>query len=164
MRIVQSRKSSVNSRSKGYPLMNTIRLKCIAVAPFVHIACKPGDIITATRDSPFSDWCFDGYCMDKDLVIRGVNAEFATFKKFKPKTDRKLVARAMRIIARQYGWTDASVRRRGNYKTVKEWARDWADYYVDDNGELLHDITEYMEDCSRGDAIREFMEAEIDAL
>lgn len=144
--------------------MNTIKLKCVSVESLVSISCKPGDIITARRDNESSCWYFDGYYLDYDLVIRGVWGEFARFKKARRKTDRKLVVRAMCIIARQYGWTDAGVRRHGNYKTVKEWARDWADYYVDDNGELLHDISEYLEDCSRGDAVSEFMQAEIDAL
>lgn len=144
--------------------MNTIKLKCVSVEPLVNISCKPGDIITAERDNQFSCWHFDGYYLDDDLVVRGTQGEFARFKVSKRKTDRKLVVRAMCIIASQYGWTDAGVRRHGNYKTVKEWARDWADCYVDDNGELLHDISEYLEDCSRGDAVREFMQAEIDAL
>lgn len=144
--------------------MNTIKMKCVSVEPLVNISCKPGDIITASRDNEFSCWHFDGYYLDYDLVVRGTQREFARFKKAKRKTDRKLVVRAMCIIARQYGWTDAGVKRHGNYKNVKEWARDWADYYVDDNGELLHDISEYLEDCSRGDAVREFMQAEIDAL
>lgn len=144
--------------------MNTIKPKCVSVESLVSISCKPGDIITARRDNEFSCWHFDGYYLNDDLVIRGIFGEFARFEEVKRKTDRKLVVRAMCIIARQYGWTDAGVRRHGNYKTVKEWARDWADYYVDDNGELLHDISEYLEDCSRGDAVREFMQAEIDAL
>ena len=144
--------------------MNTIKLKCVSVESLVSISCKPGDIITASRDNDSSCWYFDGYYLDDDLVVRGILGEFARFEVAKRKTDRKLVVRAMCIIARQYGWTDAGVRRHGNYKTVKEWARDWADYYVDDNGELLHDISEYLEDCSRGDAVREFMQAEIDAL
>lgn len=144
--------------------MNTIKLKCVSVESLVSISCKPGDIITASRDNESSCWHFDGYYLDDDLVVRGIFGEFARFEKAKRKTDRKLVVRAMCIIARKYGWTDAGVRRHGNYKTVKEWARDWADYYVDDNGEILHDISEYLEDCSRGDAVREFMQAEIDAL
>lgn len=144
--------------------MNTIKLKCVSVESLVSISCKPGDIITASRDNESSCWHFDGYYLDDDLVVRGIFGEFARFEVAKRKTDRKLVVRAMCVIARQYGWTDASVRRHGKYKTLKEWARDWADYYVDDNGELLHDISEYLEDCSRGDAVREFMQAEIDAL
>lgn len=144
--------------------MNTIKLKCVSVESLVSISCKPGDIITASRDNESSCWYFDGYYLDDDLVVRGIFGEFARFEVAKRKTDRKLVVRAMCIIARQYGWTDAGVRRHGNYKTVKEWARDWADYYVDDNGELLHDISEYLEDFSRGDAVRESMQAEIDAL
>lgn len=144
--------------------MNTIKLKCVSVESLVSISCKPGDIITARRDNESSRWNFDGYYLDDDLVARSIFGEFARFEVAKRKTDRKLVVRAMCIIARQYGWTDAGVRHHGNYKTVKEWARDWADYYVDDNGELLHDISEYLEDCSRGDAVREFMQAEIDAL
>lgn len=144
--------------------MNTIKLKCVSVESLVSISCKPGDIITARRDNDSSRWHFDGYYLDDDLVARSIFGEFARFEVAKRKTDRKLVVRAMCIIARQYGWTDAGVRRHGNYKTVKEWARDWADYYVDDNGELLHDISEYLEDCSRGDAVRESMQAEIDAL
>lgn len=144
--------------------MNTIKLKCVSVGPLVNISCKPGDIITAERDNKCSCWHFDGYYLDDDLVVRGTQSEFARFKKAKRKTDRKLVVRAMCIIARQYGWTDAGVKRVGNYKTVKEWARDWAAYYTDEKGELQHDISDYLEDCSRGDAIREFMQAEIDAL
>lgn len=144
--------------------MKTIKLKCVSVESLVSISCKFGDIITARRDNESSRWHFDGYYLDDDLVARSIFGELARFEVAKRKTDRKLVVRAMCIIARQYGWTDAGVRRHGNYKTVKEWARDWADYYVDDNGELLHDISEYLEDCSRGDAVREFMQAEIDAL
>ncbi len=139
--------------------MNTIKLKCVSVESLVSISCKPGDIITASRDNESSCWHFDGYYPDDDLVVRGIFGEFARFEKAKRKTDRKLVVRAMRIIARQYG-----VKRVGNYKTVKEWARDWAAFYTDEKGELQHDISEYLEDCSRGDAIREFMQAEIDAL
>lgn len=144
--------------------MNTIKLKCVSVESLVSISCKPGDIITASRDNEFSFWHFDGYCLDDDLVVRGIFGEFARFEEVKRKTDRKLVVRAMCIIARQYGWTDAGVKRVGNYKTVKEWARDWAAFYTDEKGELQHDISEYLEDYSRGDAVREFMQAEIDAL
>lgn len=144
--------------------MNTIKLKCVSVESLVSISCKPGDIITASRDNKSSSWHFDGYYLDDDLVVRSIFGEFARFEKAKRKTDRKLVVRAMCIIARQYGWTDAGVKRFGNCKTVKEWARDWAACYTDDNGELLHDISEYLEDFSRGDAVREFMQAEIDAL
>lgn len=144
--------------------MNTIKLKCVSVESLVSISCKPGDIITASRYDEFSCWYFDGYYLDDDLVVRGIFGEFARFEKAKRKTDRKLVVRAMRIIARQYGWTDAGVKRVGNYKTVKEWARDWAAFYTDEKGEIQHDISNYLEDCSRGDAIREFMQEEIDAL
>lgn len=144
--------------------MNTIKLKCVSVESLVSISCKTGDIITASRDNEFSCWHFDGYYLDDDLVVRGIFGEFARFEEVKRKTDRKLVVRAMCIIARQYGWTDAGVKRVGNYKTVKEWARDWAAFYTDEKGELQHDISEYLEDCSRGDAIREFMQGEIDAL
>ena len=144
--------------------MNTIKLKCVSVESLVSISCKPGDIITASRDNEFSCWHFDGYYLDDDLVVRGFQREFARFERAKRKTDRKLVVRAMCIIARQYGWTDAGVNRVGNYKTVKQWARDWAAFYTDEKGELQHDISEYLEDYSRGDAVREFMQAEIDAL
>lgn len=144
--------------------MNTIKLKCVSVESLVSMSCKPGDIITASRDNKSSCWHFDGYYLDDDLVVRGIFGEFARFEEVKRKTDRKLVVRAMCIIARQYGWTDAGVKRVGNYKTVKEWARDWAAFYTDEKGELQHDISEYLEDCSRGDAFREFMQAEIDAL
>lgn len=144
--------------------MNTIKLKCVSVESIVSISCKPGDIITARRDNEFSRWHLDGYYLDDDLVARCIFGEFARFEEVKRKTDRKLVVRAMCIIARQYGWTDAGVKRVGNYKTVKEWARDWAAFYTDEKGELQNDISEYLEDCSRGDAVREFMQAEIDAL
>lgn len=144
--------------------MNTIKLKCVSVESPVIISCKPGDIINASRDNESSCWHFDGYYLDDDLVVGGIFGEFARFKVAKRKTDRKLVVRAMCIIARQYGWTDAGVKRVGNYKTVKEWARDWAAFYTDKKGELQHDISEYLEYCSRGDAIREFMQEEIDAL
>lgn len=112
--------------------MNTIKLKCVSVESLVSISCKTGDIITASRDNEFSCWHFDGYYLDDDLVVRGIFGEFARFEEVKRKTDRKLVVRAMCIIARQYGWTDAGVKRVGNYKTVKEWARDWAAFYTDE--------------------------------
>lgn len=144
--------------------MNTIKLKCVSVDSLVSISCKPGDIITASRDNEFSYWHVDGYYMDHDLVVRGIDGEFARFEKAKRKTDRKLMVRAMCIIARQYGWTDAGVKRVGKYKTVKEWARDWAAFYTDGKGDLQHDISEYLEDFSRGDAVREFIKAELDAI
>ena len=149
--------------------MKTIKMRCVmsnsssfTLGEMVDTQINESSHLINVPSKGFAT--FSGWVTDTGADVHGVGRIIASFRRKNIKTDRKLIVRAMRIIARQFGWTDASVSRHGNYKTVKEWARDWADYYTDENGELLHDITEYLEDCSRGDAIREFMQAEIDAL
>lgn len=108
---------------------------------------------------------------DEDLTIRvGGEPEDVLFhlRKVSKASQRKLLVRALKRIAKECGYTDAYIRRFGECASVGEWARAWADWYFDKDGKFSatyidgwHD-TEH--DPASGYEWQEFIEFEFDAF
>lgn len=108
---------------------------------------------------------------DEDLTIRvGNEPEDVLFhlRKVSKASQRKLLVRALKRIAKQRGYTDAYIRKFGTFAGVGDWARSWADYYFNKSGEFCSTHTDWLHgtehDPVNGHEWYEFIEAELDAL
>lgn len=108
---------------------------------------------------------------DEDLTIRvGGEPENALFhlRKVSKASQRKLLVRALKRIAKERGYTDTYIRKFGTFAGVGDWARSWADYYFNKSGEFCAAHTDWLHgtehDPVNGHEWYEFIEAELDAL
>jgi hypothetical protein len=108
---------------------------------------------------------------DEDLTIRvGGEPEDVLFylRKVSKASQRKLLVRALKRIAKERGYTDACIRKLGAFAGVGDWARSWADYYFNKSGEFCSAHTDWLHgtehDPANGHEWYEFIEAELDAL
>ena len=109
--------------------------------------------------------------IDEDLTIRvGPDADHILFhlRKVSKASQRKLLVRALKRIAKERGCTDAYIRKFGTFAGVGDWARSWADYYFNKSGEFCSTHTDWLHgtehDPVNGHEWYEFIEAELDAL
>lgn len=109
--------------------------------------------------------------IDEDLTIRvGNDPEDVLFhlRKVSNASQRKLLVRALKRIAKERGYTDAYIRKFGTFAGVGDWARSWADYYFNKSGEFCSTHTDWLHgtehDPVNGHEWYEFIEAELDAL
>jgi hypothetical protein len=108
---------------------------------------------------------------DEDLTIRvGGEPENALFhlRKVSKASQRKLLVRALKRIAKERGYTNAYIRKFGTFAGIGDWARAWADWYFDKYGEFNSVYVDWMHDTHHdpvnGHEWYEFIEAELDAL
>lgn len=140
---------------------------------FEAIKCKYPD------DEPYMtilDGYLNGYFvnpldLDADLTIRtGPMPEDVLFhlRKVSKASQRKLLVRALKRIAKERGYTDAYIRKFGTFAGVGDWARSWADYYFNKSGEFCSSHVDWLHgtehDPVNGHEWYEFIEAELDAL
>lgn len=151
--------------------MKTIKMRCVMsnsssfkVGEMVETQINEGSHLINVPSKGFAT--FAGWVTDTGAEVHGVGRILASFRRKNIKTDRKMIVRAMVLIARNYGWKDSDVKRGGLYSSVKEWARAWADQYINIAGEFEHDLSDhdYPADVSRGYAFYEFMLAEVEAV
>nr|CAK6597300.1 unknown function [Klebsiella phage vB_Kpn_K38PH09C2] len=109
--------------------------------------------------------------IDEDLTIRvGPDADHILFhlRKVSKASQRKLLVRALKRIAKERGYTDAYIRKFGTFAGVGDWARSWADFYFNKSGEFCSTHTDWLHgtehDPVNGHEWYEFIEAELDAL
>ena len=107
---------------------------------------------------------------DEDLTIRnGFGPDDVLFhlRRVSKASPRKLLVRALKVIARQRGYTDANIRKYGESANIGDWARQWADFYIDSRGVFNSCNTDWLHgtehDPVNGHEFREFMESEFDA-
>lgn len=107
---------------------------------------------------------------DEDLTIRnGFDDGDVMFhlRRVSKASKRKMLVRALKVIAKERGYTNAYVRRFGDSASVGDWARKWADWYIDSRGEFNSVNTDWLHgtehDPVNGHEWREFIEAEFDA-
>lgn len=108
---------------------------------------------------------------DEDLTIRvGTGPDDVLFhlRKVSKASPRKLLVRALKRIAKERGYTDAYIRKFGMFSGVGDWARSWADWYFDNDGNFNSVYVDWLHgtehDPINGDEWRDFIEAEFDAL
>ena len=108
---------------------------------------------------------------DEDLTIRvGGDPENALFhlRKVSKASQRKLLVRALKLQARNRGWTDSYIRNFGEFSGVGDCARAWANWYFDKDGKFSATYidgwhgTEH--DPASGYEWQEFIEFEFDAF
>lgn len=109
--------------------------------------------------------------IDEDLTIRvGPDADHILFhlRKVSKASQRKLLVRALKLQARERGWTNSYIRKFGTFAGVGDWARSWADFYFNKSGEFCSTHTDWLHgtehDPANGHEWYEFIEAELDAL
>lgn len=136
----------------------------IEVIESMHFANK---YYSAHGDFPYSINPID---TDEDLTVRvgaGHDDVLYNLMKVSKAPQRKLLVRAFKMIARHRGWTDAQVRKGGNYASIADWARNWADWYFDYNGQFISTHTNWLHgtehDPVNGEQWYEFAESEIDS-
>lgn len=107
---------------------------------------------------------------DEDLTIRvGFGPDDAIFhlRKVSKASPRKLLVRALKVIAKERGYTNAYVRRYGECANIGDWARQWADWYIDKDGRFNSSNTDWLHgtehDPVDGHEFREFIQAEFDS-
>lgn len=108
---------------------------------------------------------------DEDLTIRvGGEPEDVLFhlRKVSKASQRKLLVRALKRIAKGRGYTDAYIRKFGTFAGVGDWAQSWADYYFNKSGEFCSTHMDWLHgtehDPVNGHEWYEFIESELDAL
>lgn len=109
--------------------------------------------------------------IDEDLTIRvgsGPDDILFHLRKVSKASQRKLLVRALKRIAKERGYTDACIRKFGTFAGVGDLARAWADCYFNKYGEFCSTHTDWLHgtehDPVNGHEWYEFIEAELDAL
>lgn len=109
--------------------------------------------------------------VDEDLTIRvGPDTDHILFhpRKVSKASQRKLLVRALKRIAKERGYTDAYIRKFSTFAGVGDWARSWVDYYFNKSGKFCSVHTDWLHgtehDPVNGHEWYEFIEAELDAL
>ncbi|AJK28169.1 hypothetical protein AVV16_gp29 [Klebsiella phage 1513] len=162
--------------------MNTVKLMVVNVASererhlvgFVFDAVKVHEqlgTLYVIQGGYLNDFIVNPLDTDEDLTIRvGGEPENALFhlRKVSKASQRKLLVRALKRIAKERGYTDAYIRKFGTFAGVGDWARSWADFYFDKYGEFCSVHTDWLHgtehDPVNGHEWCEFIEAELDAL
>lgn len=109
--------------------------------------------------------------IDEDLTIRvgsGPDGILFHLRKVSKASPRKLLVRALKLQARDRGWTNSYIRKFGEFSGVGDWARAWANWYFDKDGKFS---ATYMDgwhgtdhDPASGYEWQEFIEFEFDAF
>lgn len=163
--------------------MNTVKLMVVGASRehekkligvvFEAIKCKypDGEPYMTILDGYLNGYFVNPLDLDADLTIRtGPMPEDVLFhlRKVSNASQRKLLVRALKRIAKQRGYTDAYIRKFGTFAGVGDWARSWADYYFNKSGEFCSVHTDWLHgtehDPVNGHEWYEFIEAELDAL
>lgn len=140
---------------------------------FEAIKCKhpDGEPYMTILDGYLNGYFVNPLDLDADLTIRtGPMPEDVLFnlRKVSKASQRKLLVRALKLQARNRGWTDSYIRKFGEFSGVGDWARAWADWYFDKDGKFSATYidgwhgTEH--DPASGYEWQEFIEFEFDAL
>ena len=140
---------------------------CVFDAVEVH---EPLGTVHVIQGGYLNEFIVNPLDTDEDLTIRvGGEQEDVLFhlRKVSKASQRKLLVRALKRIAKDRGYTDAYIRRFGECASVGEWARAWAGMYFDSNGEFISVYSDWVHGTERdpvnGEEWREFMECEFDA-
>lgn len=109
--------------------------------------------------------------IDEDMTIRvgsGPDDILFHLRKVSKASPRKLLVRALKLQARDRGWTNSYIRKFGEFSGVGDWARAWANWYFDKDGKFS---ATYMDgwhgtdhDPASGYEWQEFIEFEFDAF
>lgn len=141
---------------------------CVFDAVKVH---EPLGTVHVIQGGYLNEFIVNPLDTDEDLTIRvGGEPEDVLFhlRKVSKASQRKLLVRALKRIAKERGYTDAYIRRFGECASVGEWARAWADYYFNKSGKFCSTHTDWLHgtehDPVNGHEWHEFIEAELDAL
>lgn len=136
----------------------------------VEVNGPPGTVYVI-RGGYLNEFIVNPLDADEDLTIRvGFELESSLFhlRKVSKASQRKLLVRALKRIAKERGYTDAYIRKFGTFAGVGDWARSWADYYFNKSGEFCSTHTDWLHgtehDPVNGHEWYEFIEAELDAL
>jgi hypothetical protein len=162
--------------------MNTIKLMVVNVARERErhlIGCvfdavevrEPLCTALVIQGGYLNEYAVNPLDIDEDLTIRvGGEPEDVLFhlRKVSKASQRKLLARALKRIAKERGYTDAYIRKFSTLAGVGDWARSWANYYFNKSGEFCSVHTDWIHgtehDPVNGHEWYEFIEAELDAL
>lgn len=132
---------------------------------------EPLGTLYVIRGGYLNDFIVNPLDTDEDLTIRvGFEPENALFhlRKVSKASQRKLLVRALKRIAKERGCTDAYIRKFGTFAGVGDWARSWADYYFNKSGKFCSTNADWLHgtehDPVNGHEWYEFIEAELDAL
>lgn len=141
---------------------------CVFDAVEVH---EPLGTVHVIHGGYLNEFIVNPLDTDEDLTIRvGSEPENALFhlRKVSKASQRKLLVRALKRIAKQRGYTDAYIRKFGTFAGVGDWSRSWADFYFNKSGEFCSTHTDWLHgtehDPANGHEWYEFIEAELDAL
>jgi hypothetical protein len=162
--------------------MNTIKLMVVNVARERErhlIGCvfdavevrEPLGTALVIQGGYLNEYAVNPLDIDEDLTIRvGGEPEDVLFhlRKVSKASQRKLLVRALKRIAKERGYTDAYIRKFSTLAGVGDWARSWADYYFNKSGEFCSVHTDWLHgtkhDPVNGHEWYEFIDAELDAL
>lgn len=141
---------------------------CVFDAVKVH---EPLGTVHVIQGGYLNEFIVNPLDTDEDLTIRvGGEPEDVLFhlRKVSKASQRKLLVRALKLQARDRGWTNSYIRKFGEFSGVGDWARAWADYYFNKSGEFCSTHTDWLHgtehDPVNGHEWYEFIEAELDAL
>ena len=141
---------------------------CVFDAVEVH---EPLGTVHVIHGGYLNEFIVNPIDIDEDLTIRvGPDADHILFhlRKVSKASQRKLLVRALKRIAKERGYTDAYIRKFGTFAGVGDWARSWADFYFNKSGEFCSTHTDWLHgtehDPANGHEWYEFIEAELDAL
>lgn len=134
---------------------------------------KVGQKYTASKDRHgvlrFKHSGYGAIIYSDKVAIRGISETFAEFDVVK-KSHRKMLVRAFTKCAKERGWGDSKNGAFKSwsgtpYKNAKDWARWWAENYVDRDGNLFEEFAEYYNgDVIDQSAIDGFVDEELDSL
>ena len=162
--------------------MNTVKLMVVNVARererhligcvFDAVEVKESfGVIHVIHGGYLNEYIVNPLDIDEDFTIRvGDDPEDALFhlRKVSKASQRKLLVRALKRIAKERGYTDAYIRKFGTFAGVGDWARSWADFYFDKSGEFCSVHADWLHgtehDPVNGHEWYEFIEAELDAI
>lgn len=162
--------------------MNTIKLMVVNVARERErqlIGCvfdavevhEPLGTVHVIKGGYLNEFIVNPLDTDEDLTICvGSDPENVLFhlRKVSKASQRKLLVRALKLQARERGWTNSYIRKFGEFSGVGDWARAWANWYFDKDGKFS---ATYMDgwygtdhDPASGYEWQEFIEFEFDAF
>lgn len=141
---------------------------CVFDAVKVH---EPLGTVHVIQGGYLNEFIVNPLDTDEDLTIRiGGEPEDVLFhlRKVSKASQRKLLVRALKRIAKERGYTDAYIRKFSTLAGVGDWARSWADYYFNKSGKFCSVHTDWLHgtehDPVNGHEWYEFIEAELGAL
>lgn len=141
---------------------------CVFDAVEVH---EPLGTVHVIQGGYLNEFIVNPLDTDEDLTIRvGDDPEHALFhlRKVSKASQRKLLVRALKRIAKERGCSDAYISKFSTFAGVGDWARSLADYYFNKSGEFCSTHTDWLHgtehDPVNGHEWYEFIEAELDAI